>query len=300
MLIGCTPVLPDAQSVTLEATGESGVLVPLTKPSPQASATHVEDPSLVAARVNGEVITIHEYERDVLRYEAGLEVLGWDPATQGNYQVTVLEQMINECLIVQAAESLGYKLEDSKLEAALDESVAARGGAAGFNEWLELNKYTREEFLGDFHDQLLSSMVQEDIVSKVPQRAEQVRARHILVATLDEAYGLIEELDAGADFATLAIKHSLDHSTRINGGDLGWFPTGFLTVPKLELAAFTQELNERSGVISTFLGFHLLETLDRDPDRPLSPEAYLRLQQDAVEDWLVELRDQAIIERYIP
>ena len=121
MLIGCTPVLPAAQSVALEATGESGVLVPLITPSPQASATYVEDPSLVAARVNGEVITIHEYERDVLRYEAGLEVLGWDPATQGNYQVTVLEQMINECLIVQAAESLGYKLEDSKLEAALDE-----------------------------------------------------------------------------------------------------------------------------------------------------------------------------------
>ena len=254
----------------------------------------------LAAQVDGDVITLQEYEKEVLRYETGLDVLGWDPATQGDYRTTVLEQMINERLIVQAALSQGHTLTEGELEAVLEESVIAGGGTAGFDEWLELNQYTPDEFRQELRDQLLASMVQGDVVAQVPERAEQVHARHLLVATVEEAEELLAQLESGAEFAILATQYSLDQSTRINGGDLGWFPRGFLTVPELERVAFTQELRDPEGVIRTFLGFHLVETMERDPDRLLSPEAYLQLQQAAVESWLVELHQQADIERYVP
>lgn len=48
------------------------------------------------------------------------------------------------------------------------------------------------------------------------------RASHILVETEARAADLIARLDAGADFAELAIAHSLDTSAQ-RGGDLGWF-----------------------------------------------------------------------------
>ena len=284
---------------TKEVGGEKASLTLSMTPT-QGSLTHEDALSPIVANVDGDVILLEEYEKQLLRYEAGLEVLGWNPTTQGDYQITVLEQMINELLIVHAAQARGYVLADVQIQAAFDESEESRGGSSAFDEWLDLNLYTRDEFRVELRDQILASMVQAEVVAGVSKRAEQVRARHVLVGTLEEAQALLAQLESGAKLATLAIEHSLDQSTRINGGDLGWFPKGFLTVPELERAAFTQDLGEPSGIIRTFLGFHLVETLERDPDRILSPEAYLQLQQVAVESWLAGLHDNAHIERYVP
>ncbi len=105
---------------------------------------------------------------------------------------------------------------------------------------------------------------------------------------------------SGADFATIALAHSLDRSTRVNGGDLGWFPRGLLITPEIETAAFELMPGERSGIVETSLGFHIVETLERDTQRDLSPQAALTVRQVAVDSWLAELRAGAEIERFVP
>jgi len=49
---------------------------------------------------------------------------------------------------------------------------------------------------------------------------EEVRARHILVETEDEAKAIVEQLKGGADFAALAKEKSKDPGSAQNGGDL--------------------------------------------------------------------------------
>lgn len=101
--------------------------------------------------------------------------------------------------------------------------------------------------------------------------ADQVRASHILLMyagssrstatrSKEEAQtqiqGLKAELDAGADFAELAKKHS-DCPSRARGGDLGSFGRGQMVGP-FEQAAFSLEIGATSGVVETDFGYHLI------------------------------------------
>lgn len=108
---------------------------------------------------------------------------------------------------------------------------------------------------------------------------ERVRARHILIspetneeadvrAALQEAQGLIRELNEGADFAALARAHSDDDGSAAEGGELGFFPRGRMVEPfedaafALDVGAFTQE-----AVASPF-GFHIIEVQERTEMKP--------------------------------
>ena len=101
------------------------------------------------------------------------------------------------------------------------------------------------------------------IAATITQSAEQVRARHIVVATQDEAVELRVRIVGGESFYELAQIFSLDASTRPAGGDLGWFPKGFLLWPELDTAAFELAPGELSAVVQSEVGYHLVETLDR-------------------------------------
>ncbi len=99
----------------------------------------------------------------------------------------------------------------------------------------------------------------------------QVKASHILLMyagssrstatrTKDEAIKLIndikQQLDTGADFATLAEQHS-DCPSGKRGGDLGIFGRGQM-VPPFEEAAFGMEVGGVSGVVETDFGYHII------------------------------------------
>jgi parvulin-like peptidyl-prolyl isomerase len=280
---------------TAVAIGERG-----TASGDQSTATMVASVEPLAARVNGEPIFEHEYERAVLRYEVALQALGLDSADHGDYRLSVLVHAIDRLLIAQAAHARGLDLDLHELQNAFDESVQARGGRTGFDEWLQANDYSEAEFKQELQAQLLAGKVQAEVLSTVGNAAEQVHARHVLVTTREQAEAIKAQLVSGADFATIALAHSLDRSTRVNGGDLGWFPRGLLTTPEIETAAFELMPGERSGIVETSLGFHLVETLERDAQRALSPESALAVREAAVESWLSELRAAADIERFVP
>ena len=110
----------------------------------------------------------------------------------------------------------------------------------------------------------------------------------------DTANLYLGQLEAGADFATIA--NIVDPTL---GGDLYWFPRGYLTQASVEEAAFALEPGQISEIIKSDLGYHIVQVLDKDI-RPLSPEARNFLQHKAVEDWLTERREQSEIEILLP
>lgn len=84
----------------------------------------------------------------------------------------------------------------------------------------------------------------------------QVRASHILVKEEKIAKKLKEEIDAGADFAKTAKKHSVCPSGQ-SGGDLGFFGKGQM-VKSFEDAAFSLPVGVVSAPVRTDFGYHLI------------------------------------------
>jgi peptidyl-prolyl cis-trans isomerase C len=124
----------------------------------------------------------------------------------------------------------------------------------------------------------------------VSSTAEQVHVQQILLYNQDTAQNFLNQLNGGADFDELASK--ADPLTR---GDLGWVPRGYLLEPAIEEAAFSLAVGQHSDVITTNVGFHIIRVLARDPQRPLSPDAYLAMQDLALKNWIQEQRQQANI-----
>ncbi len=92
-------------------------------------------------------------------------------------------------------------------------------------------------------------------------------ASHILVDNEALATDLLAQLNAGADFATLAAENSSDGSAQA-GGDLGWFGLGMMVEP-FETAVVAAEVGKVTGPVQTEFGYHLiLVTETRNSEKP--------------------------------
>ncbi len=103
---------------------------------------------------------------------------------------------------------------------------------------------------------------------------DQVRARHILIKTVDETgapfdeekkaealkkiEGILERAKNGEDFATLAKEFTEDPGSKENGGEYT-FSYGKM-VPEFEKAAFSLKEGEISDVVETTYGYHIIKT----------------------------------------
>jgi len=121
-------------------------------------------------------------------------------------------------------------------------------------------------------------------------KQEEVHARHILVATEDEAKAVIEALDKGGDFAALAKEKSSD-SNKDEGGDLGFFARGRM-VPEFEEAAFALAPGSYTKTpVKTQFGFHVIKVDEkRDVAPPTLEEVEPQVRQLVMrEKYLAEL-----------
>ncbi len=120
------------------------------------------------------------------------------------------------------------------------------------------------------------------------EAGEEVRASHILVKTEDEAKAILAELEAGGDFAKIAQEKSIDTGTAPKGGDLGWFGSGTM-VPEFEDAAFALEAGQRSGIVQTQYGFHIILLAERKAAaRPELADVRDKVEADAKQETVTE------------
>jgi parvulin-like peptidyl-prolyl isomerase len=166
--------------------------------------------------------------------------------------------------------------------------VAALGKNASFSE---------TAFRRLFEASLYRTKLQDALAEEVPLTAEQVHARHILVATEDEAKTVLERLEAGEDFAALAKELSLDTGTKDEGGDLGWFPRGQM-VTEFEDAAFALEPGQTSDPVATSYGYHIINVIERDANRPLDETMLEQKKAAALDDWLATQRQSEAVKLY--
>lgn len=268
------------------------------KETPKATPTPTPP---LAALVNGEPIVLADYQRLVDQFETSFKEQEMGPESEEALTALrrqVLEQMINQKLIEQAAAREGLSVSEEELTARIEEGKREMGGEEKFNEWLQANGMTQEDLRAMLRSQLLTNAVRDRITASVSTVTEQVRARHILVTTEETAREILAQLQGGGDFAALAQQYSEDLTTKDNGGDLGFFPRGMMP-PEFEEAAFGLSPGQVSGVVETQFGFHVIQVLEKDASREIPPEMLQALQQEAFMDWMEEQRAKATIERFV-
>ena len=271
---------------TISPTHQSPSVTPPT-PSPT--------PKPMAALVNGEPILMADFEEELLRFEAAQTTSGIDLATLGDYQSQVLQAMIDRRLLAQGARAIGAEVNDLAVDQKLEQLASELGGSEEMGTWLAVNGYSLESFKAALAEEMLATQMIEYIVAQMSDTVEQVHAQHILVATQELAESLHDQLIDGTDFAEIARIYSIDTSSRPAGGDLGWFPVGYLLVPEVEAAAFDLQPGELSAVIESDLGFHIVQTIERG-ERPLAPDALRHMREEAVMDWLLTQREAAEVQ----
>jgi parvulin-like peptidyl-prolyl isomerase len=210
----------------------------------------------------------------------------------------VLDGLIDGVLIEQGGTALGIGLTEEELEQQVEADIEDGGGQAPFEEWLQATGQTREDYKEMRRQSLLAQQAMDAVSVDVATEAEQVHVRLIMVDSEETAQQILTMLQEGGDFAALVREHSLDLATKENGGDLGWFPRG-LVVSELEAAAFALQPGQVSGVVRLGEGYHIIQVVEREAARPLSPDMQLDLKLSAFEEWLAALRASAAIERYV-
>jgi len=279
-----------------------GVPTATPKPGQPAAPKPTAAPQGPAAVVNGQEIPMAVYAREIELRKAGLAQRGINVDTpQGQAELAqekqlALDGMIDDLLIAQEAAKQGVTVTDAEVEAALKEIINQIGSQAAFEQLLKKTGQTLDDARALQKTQMLNNKMRDRVVGTI-QAVEQIHARHILVDSQAAAQALLAQIQGGADFAQIAQQSSRDTVTKANGGDLGWFARGTLVSKEVEDAAFALQPGQLSNVVQSAFGYHIVQTLERDPARKLEGDQLLKVQQQAMENWLNGLRAQAKVQR---
>ncbi len=259
--------------------------VPTATPAPPTAT-----PQPMVATVNGEGITVIEFQAQVVQYKAAQTSLG-KTVSDEDASKAVLEDLIAQVLLAQGARAAGFELSDEALQSKLDALQTQAGGEDKLTKWETDHGYaTPASFLAALKRSAEAAWMRDKIVTAVPRTADQVHVRQILLYNEGDANAVLEQLKIGGDFNALATQYY--PNTR---GELGWFPKGYLLEPKIEEAAFALQVGEYSDIIQTSAGYSIIKVLERDPSHALSPDAYMAVQDAALKDWVSRQRAEASV-----
>jgi peptidyl-prolyl cis-trans isomerase C len=206
-------------------------------------ALRAQDSDQVVARANG--VDIRQSDLAYAEEEIGGNIPNMPPQQKRDYLITYLADVI---VLSQSAEQ--QKLGDRP-------DVRRR-------LLFDRNRLLMEALLQDAGRAALSDEAERKVYDEaVKQMAaeEEVHARHILVASEDEAKAVLAELKKGADFAALAKEKSKDPGGS-EGGDLGYFSKEQM-VPEFSAVAFKLEKGQLSEPVKTQFGWHIIKVEDK-------------------------------------
>ena len=169
---------------------------------------------------------------------------------------------------------------------------------ANVSNWLTQYGVNQDKLRSMIETQLLYQKLQTAMGADVPTSAEQVHARHILVDGQDKAKEIEDKLKAGSSFEDLAKAESTDTGSKDKGGDLGWFARGTM-IAEFDDAAFKLDVNQISDPIQTTYGWHIIQVLEKDPNRPLEPQALEQAKTAVISKWMDNAGKGPEVKRYL-
>jgi len=245
------------------------------------SSEPFNDSITILAKVNGEKITLEQLNLSI-------------DALPGEYQEVarkslsqmMLQQLIDLKILSSLAEDSGinqtsqYRLE---LEFLVDQ--------------LKREHFLRNLFSSEVTDENIMNRY-KNLISQMDGNKE-VRARHILVESEEEAILIKERLDSGEDFVELASKESIG-PTAGRGGDLGFFSRESM-VKEFSDVAFSLTVGDISNPVNTKFGWHIIliedaREIEIPPFATVESEIREELNRMALSRALVDARENSDIE----
>lgn len=266
-------------------TSALGLCLALTFAIPATRAEPATGTPKVLAKVNGVPLTSEDVK-------IALEDLGPNLPPQlkgGAREAYVLDYLIDAQLVAQKA------VADK-----LDKGPDFTAKLAYLRE-----KVLMEGVLGEIAktavtDAALKSTYDE--AAKMQKPEEEIRARHILVATDADAQAALKRIKGGEDFAKVAKELSKDPGSE--GGELGWF-TKDRMVPEFADAAFKLKVGEISEPVKSQFGWHIIEVEEKrektfPPFDQVKDQVAHYIVQKAQAELVQNLRKDAKIEKMEP
>jgi peptidyl-prolyl cis-trans isomerase C len=242
-----------------------------------------QNPDPVVARVNG--AEIRSSDLAIAEEEVGGNLPAMTPEGRRDYLVSYLSDMM---LVAKAAE-----------EKKMAEDADFKRRLSYLRNKLLMETMLQAESKSAVTDAAMHKVY--DDATKQMAGEKEVRARHILVETEDEAKAVVAELKKGTDFGELARLKSKDPGGAAEGGDLGYF-TKDQMVPEFSEAAYKLDKGQLSDPIKTQFGWHVIRVEDKR-DRPVPPFEQVKDQietyvvRKAQAEMIAKLRQGAKIER---
>ena len=299
----------------------------------------------VGASVNGRKIYNADVEKYYQNQTAGADQQQQQPVGEQatNLRLSILRQLIDNEILMQRAEKLGLLATDDEVDRKLNE-IKSPYTQEEFDARLKDKKLSLDDFKRDLRRSLtVDKVLNKEVTSKInisdqditsyynAHKAEfnliepQYHLAHIIVTVApnpqvhnlknDKAQNeadarkkiqmLLNRLDSGDDFATLAMNYSEDSETSGNGGDLGFAPESSLkntdpatrdTVMKLKPGQYSPIISVVNPMTKQMIGFRIVKLIAKEPagQRELADPRV----QEAVRSQLRDRREQLLKTAY--
>lgn len=247
-----------------------------------------------------------------------------------------LDQAIENKILLREALLAGMKITDEQVESRIND-IRKHYKNEDFTKLLTESGDTMSDFREHIRKQVLAismgmtkrqQLEQEAVVSEsdVAQyyedhkseftHPERIRVRRLFVAaeqnTAERAKAraridsLLDELNAGADFAELAKAHSEGPEAQ-DGGMVGWIKRGDL-VETLESAAFAAEPGKYTSALETEFGFQVLKVEEKEESgsstleqarTQIEPALRKQYADEKYKAWMAELRKRSRVRVFL-
>ncbi|MGB5440441.1 MAG: peptidylprolyl isomerase [Gammaproteobacteria bacterium] len=175
---------------------------------------------------------------------------------EANSQEAVLDELIALELMRQEGENNGVASRPMVV-ALMDQQRRSALASAAVNDFVQSNQTSDED-------------AQKVYDKQIGNAGKEYNARHILLATREEAVDVIAALEGGADFSELAMEKSTGPSGK-NGGTLGWFAAGQMVKPFSDATAALEAGSYTSEPVETQFGWHVIIL---DESRDITPPPF--------------------------
>jgi len=294
----------------------------------------------VMAKVNSHEITRTEVDKYYANQTAGSPQQPTEEQAS-SLRLSILKELIDNEILMQRAEKLGLLATNEEVDAKLNE-IKAPYTQEQFDERLKERKLTLDDFKRDLRRQLtVDKVINKEITSKInitdgdisnyynAHKAEfnliepQYHLAQIVVTaqpnpqvrTMNKAQNeadarkkiqsILNRLDSGEDFATVAMNYSEDPETANNGGDLGFQPQSSLNrsdpatrdaLLKLKPGQYSPVINIMNPQTKQVFGFRIVKLVSKEPagQRELTDPRV----QVAIRDQLRDRREQLLKAAY--
>ena len=282
-------------------------------------------PKDAVAVVDGEKVAKSDFDALISQAKKSYKTQKREFPKAGSQEFQTLKNQAVQFLVQrvefeQQAKDLDIEVTEKQIDARLEQIKKQYfgGDAKKYEKQLKDQGLTDKQVRADIRAQVVSEEIFKKVTSdvKVDDKAiaahyaknkatqysqpESREVRHILVKTRAQANKLYDQLKAGADFADLAKKSSLDTGSKVNGGKLTI--TRGQTVAPFDQTAFLLKNNVISRPVKTEFGFHIIQPLKDATPAKVTPLKDVKesirqqLQQEsknkAMTKWVDDLKEK--------